>query len=135
MLGEFYFTSSKARYFIIHDSELFHILRQQNISLKLFPSVQSNLSKSANQSFSYPFAKNPECESVRDFYFLPLHYSLFTLHPSAHSGFAASKRQVIVNREKVCGRQRKFRFAVQNKKQFYYAGLKSSAKSTEISFL
>ena len=23
-------------------------------------------------------AKNPECESVQDFYFLPLHYSLFT---------------------------------------------------------
>ena len=23
-------------------------------------------------------AKNPECESVRDFYLLPLHYSLFT---------------------------------------------------------
>ena len=22
--------------------------------------------------------KNPECESVQDFYFLPLHYSLFT---------------------------------------------------------
>ena len=57
MLGEFNFTSSKARYFIIHGSELFHILRQQNISLKLFPSVRSYLSKNANPSFSYPIAK------------------------------------------------------------------------------
>ena len=29
-------------------------------------------------SESLAFRKNPECESVRDFYFLYLHYSLFT---------------------------------------------------------
>ena len=33
--------------------------------------------------------KNPECESVQDFYLLPLHYSLFL---NAHSGFLVSKR-------------------------------------------
>ena len=34
-------------------------------------------------------SKNPECESVQDFYLLPLHYSLFL---NAHSGFLESKR-------------------------------------------
>ena len=37
-------------------------------------------------------AKNPDCASSRDFYFLPIHSSLFTLHSSAHSGFLASNK-------------------------------------------
>ena len=58
MLGEFYFTSSKARYFTIHDSERFHILHQQNISLKLFPGVQIYLSKRKSIFFA------PHCQHV-----------------------------------------------------------------------
>lgn len=40
--------------------------------------ITSHFLENAVISFSVLRAKNPDCVSSRDFYFLPLHYSLFT---------------------------------------------------------
>ena len=44
-VGKFHFTSSKARYFTMCASTLFHVLRKQNISLYAFVSTNAVLVK------------------------------------------------------------------------------------------
>ena len=44
-VGKFHFTSSRARYFTMCDSTLFHVLRKQNISLYAFVSSNAVLVK------------------------------------------------------------------------------------------
>ena len=44
-MGKFHFTSSKARYFTMCNSTLFHVLRKQNISLHAFVTTNAVLVK------------------------------------------------------------------------------------------
>ena len=58
-VGKFHFTSSEARYFTMCDSTLFHILREQNISLSAFVSTNAMLAKERTENLKilcpFPF--------------------------------------------------------------------------------
>lgn len=66
--GEFYFISSKARYFIIYDSEWFHILRLGKI-FHLYPTVVSVLFRRAVTKQKSVLARG------RNFFAFPIRYS------------------------------------------------------------
>lgn len=78
-VGKFHFTSSKARYFTMCGSTLFHVLRKQNISLYAFVSTNAVLVKKKGRGIFAILRPFPVSSSIL----------LYGRHPSRSAFFVA----------------------------------------------